>query len=125
MTKYENKRNKMFFVVNNNNVNEQTTKDIAIQQILDTLHVWAVHSLRINIKKYFVNKNDSDGDEDEKFDMSCIDNTLNNIGNIITEARESSNRYRSVMDSRTNANNLKFTTTNDVNKSLVSKIDEK
>eukprot|EP01084_Bolivina_argentea_P132749 234264_1 len=103
MTKYENKRNKMFFVVNNNNVNEQTTKDIAIQQILDTLHVWAVHSLRINMEKYFDsenNTNDSEDEDEQKFDMSCIGNTLNNIGNIITKARETSNRYRSLMDSR-------------------------
>eukprot|EP01084_Bolivina_argentea_P026199 48669_1 len=50
--------------------------------------------------------------------MSCIDNTLNNIGIIITKARESSNRYRSIMNSRTNANTLKFTTTNDINKSV-------
>ena len=53
----------MFFVNNDNN-NNDNGKDVVIQDILDTLHTFIYHTIRVDFRKYIKNP-DKDTDDDD------------------------------------------------------------
>ena len=111
-------RNEIFFV--NSKLNKDSTetiKDIVIQQILDTLHLWTYHSLKLDANKYLIhdiNHKDKEENDDNESDIDlnelCYDSAVKKLGDIIKKKQKSSKRFRATMDSRYSSNNNKFIT---------------
>ena len=84
MTRFNNKRNEMFFVSNKNN--DDSTKSVIIQQIMDSLHCWVYHSLKLNFSKYMSDKLEES--KDNQNEIICVDIFVQNFGEIIQQKRE-------------------------------------
>ena len=102
------KRNELYFVRNENKNNDSdgnsSNREISIQQILDTLHCWLYHTLKLNnLKKYIQkdtkkdsdNKNTNNAVDFEDIDYSCSDKFTSNIKQAIETRTRKSSRYRS------------------------------
>ena len=115
MTQNNQQRDKMFFVPRENKNDGDCDKDIVIQNIMDSLHTFLYHTMRINYRKYIDKQqqkvSDDDEAEQEKTDISCFDDGIKKLGKIIKEIQQNSNRY-TVTNNRYTVNNNKFITKN-------------
>ena len=112
MTRFNHKRNEMFFIKNNGI--DGDGKDIAIQNILDSLHVFIYHTLRIDYTKYIGTEEPEEEEvdfADDSIIISCFDEGVKKLGEVIKKKQQNSIRYRSTSNRYTNKNN-KFVTTN-------------
>ena len=109
-------REDIFFIRDGVNNDDNSTKSVMIQEILDTLHCWVYHSLRIDTNKYFngdtVKKDEDDeANDDIDFDEMLYDDVVAKLGEVIKKGRESSRRF--ISDHRYDTINSKFITTNE------------
>ena len=114
MTRNNQERNRLFFIKNTND-EDVDLKDIVIQNILDTLHTFIYHTIRIDFRKYIkygTRESDDDEAEDEQdgvysdkpIVISCFDEGVRKLSEIIEQKKQRSNRYK--------ATNTRYTTTN-------------
>ena len=120
MATNNNLRNEMFFINDDNDHNDDNddnNKDIVIQSILDSLHIFIYHTLRIRFQKYIESKSDDevehdDGKQNMEDDIACFDGKVKELGDVIKQKRKSSNRYRRAGLRRYSVKNNKFVTKN-------------
>ena len=95
MTKHGNERKQLFFIWTDNEKDGESTKNMVIQQILDTAHLWLYHTLRIKAQKYLEDDHEDDDDDQNNIDLSCIDAAIQEFGKMANQIRASSNRFTS------------------------------
>eukprot|EP01084_Bolivina_argentea_P111184 198461_1 len=105
--KNNHKRNELFFT-GDQHAEDELIHSISIQQILDTLHCFMFHTLRINnIQKY--NRVDDMNTNDDEINYSCNDKYTAKLMKLIENRTKKSRRYTSI-NSRDSSTNSKFYT---------------
>ena len=126
--KNDSMRNKLYFVETGDAMKdgavdeEEIARNIATQQILDSLHSYFYHTVHLNEdeRKEIIEQkgNDHDGD-DIDFETLCDDHSTEKLVNLMDQKRIESNRFRSRGRGNGDNNdahhgeNQKFMTTND------------
>ena len=127
--KNESLRNEMYFVERGQLMKdgaldiEAISRDIATQQILDSLHSYFYHSVHFDDEQYDDNVNEDEDDEMENeidFKTLCDDHRADKLVKLVEEKRNNSNRFRTRKRGKDDTNgqqhgeNQKFVTTNEV-----------
>ena len=111
----DNKRNKLFFIKEKggspSDSSDEAIRSIMTQQILDTLHSWVYHSLKLKSTKYL--KQVETKRDVEDFSILCKDDVVKKFGEIIESKKASSKRFRGRNNRYTKKNNKFITSNND------------